>query len=186
MKINNLILVGPPQDVHLGQPDEDMNQLEVLFAMLDNEVERLGIESYTLECTSLEQIFLEMEQNVPGSKAQKMLQGEIHDTTKLDETGDSQSETSERTISSDDQSCQLIQRELLTGFHLLTSQLSGLFYKRFLHSLRDWKYGFSIIILPTLLLALSMVLGLLKPDDGLPPLLMTPSIYEPSSYFFFL
>ena len=54
--------------------EEDLNQLEVLFAILDNETERLGIDNYTLECTSLEQIFLDMERDAAGPQSQKLLE----------------------------------------------------------------------------------------------------------------
>ena len=62
-----------------GQPveiahNQELNELEVLFGILDNEQERLRINNYTLECTSLEQIFLEMErQAVSDPSAQKLL-----------------------------------------------------------------------------------------------------------------
>ena len=54
--------------------EEDLNQLEVLFAILDNETERLSIDNYTFECTSLEQIFLDMERDVAGPQSQKLLE----------------------------------------------------------------------------------------------------------------
>ena len=54
--------------------NEDINGLDVLFAILDNETERLGIVNYTLECTTLEQIFLEMErQAVVDPGVQKLM-----------------------------------------------------------------------------------------------------------------
>lgn len=54
--------------------NEDINGLDVLFAILDNESERLGISNYTLECTTLEQIFLEMErQAVVDPGVQKLM-----------------------------------------------------------------------------------------------------------------
>ena len=47
---------------------------KVLFGILDNETERLGIDNYTLECTSLEQIFLDMERDVAEPQTQKLLE----------------------------------------------------------------------------------------------------------------
>ena len=53
---------------------EELNELEVLFGILDNETERLKIINYTLECTTLEQIFMEMErQAITDPGAQKLL-----------------------------------------------------------------------------------------------------------------
>ena len=60
----------PVEETHNGE----LNELEVLFGILDNEQERLRINNYTLECTTLEQIFLEMErQAVNDPSAQKLL-----------------------------------------------------------------------------------------------------------------
>ena len=54
--------------------EEELNELEVLFGILDNETERLKIINYTLECTTLEQIFMEMErQAITDPGAQKLL-----------------------------------------------------------------------------------------------------------------
>lgn len=79
---------------------------------------------------------------------------------------------------------QLVRKETLTGAPLLWNQIQGLLHKRWLHSMRDWRYLSTILIFPTLLLALSMGLGLLRPSEELPPLLLTPSTYGPFSNSF--
>ena len=56
--------------------------------------------------------------------------------------------------------------------------------KRCLHSMRDWRYFLTIIVLPSVLLAVSLGIGLMKPTNDSPPLLMTPSIYGPKSNAF--
>ena len=66
-------VTNPPTVVKVSN-NEDLNGLDVLFAILDNESERLGIANYTLECTTLEQIFLEMErQAVVDPGVQKLM-----------------------------------------------------------------------------------------------------------------
>ena len=152
------------------ESNSDMIQL---FGMLDNESEKLGVESYNLECTSLEQIFLDMERKADNP-----------DFTEELEDFDDKSEISEITIESLANSGKLIRKQLLSGFSLHCSQFMGLLQKRLLHSMRDWKYLSTIILLPSVLLAISMGLGLLKPTENLPPLLMTPSIYGPTSHSF--
>ena len=82
------------------------------------------------------------------------------------------------------QSTLLIRKELLTGFSLVWSQFLGLIMKRWLNLRRDWRYFLTIIVLPTVLLAVSLGIGLMKPVNGSPPLLMTPSIYGPNSNSF--
>ena len=157
---------------------------------MDNETERLGIDNYTLECTSLEQIFLDMERDAAqGAESQKLLEKigmkkidklPIKD---LDTRSEASSQLSEATVSSA-QSTLLIRNELLTGSSLFWSQFGGLIKKRYLHSIRDWRYFLTIVVLPSVLLAVSLGIGLMKPTNDNPPLLMTPSIYGPKSNSF--
>ena len=55
------------------QENEEFNDLEVLFGILDHEQERLGIQNYMLECTTLEQIFLDMERDAVGVQTRPIL-----------------------------------------------------------------------------------------------------------------
>lgn len=71
-----------------------------------------------------------------------------------------------------------------TGLGLMSKQLSGLLYKRFKHTLRDWKFGVSAFVLPVLLL--TIVLGVTKMglERDNPPLLLTPSLHGPEANSF--
>ncbi len=78
----------------------------------------------------------------------------------------------------------LLRSDLLKGFPLFWSQLTGLLKKRLLHSVRDWRFFASVFVLPALLLIISMGLALLRPNADLPPLMLTPSIYGPEANSF--
>ena len=56
-----------------NEENKEFNDLEVLFGILDNEQERLGIQNYMLECTTLEQIFLDMERDAVGLQTRPLL-----------------------------------------------------------------------------------------------------------------
>ena len=56
-----------------NEENKEFNDLEVLFGILDNEQERLGIQNYMLECTTLEQIFLDMERDAVGVQTRPLL-----------------------------------------------------------------------------------------------------------------
>ena len=78
----------------------------------------------------------------------------------------------------------MIREKLLTGVSLWMSQVTGLLRKKFLHSIRDWRYFLSTFILPCLVLIFSMFLATMRPQEDLAPLLITPSIYGDESYSF--
>ena len=67
-----LPLFKPTENENEGNAKE-VNDLEVLFGILDNEQERLGIQNYMLECTTLEQIFLDMERDAVGLQTRPLL-----------------------------------------------------------------------------------------------------------------
>ena len=70
-----------------------------------------------------------------------------------------------------------MRESLLQGSSLFFRQFTGLLRKRFLRSIRDWRYFLSNLVLPLLVLVFSMLLAQMKPDVNYKPLLLTPSIY---------
>jgi len=172
--------------------EEQTNQLEVLFGILENESDALGIENYMLECTTLEQIFLDMEREASTPSAQKLLtkvglkgrkplRPDVIENDAMSEYSDL-SETTTTMSSQDDRN--FIREELLSGWSLTLLQCRGLLTKRLYHNVRNWRFFISIFFMPAGLVILSMLLGLLRPKDAFDPLLMTPSIYGPQSYSF--
>ena len=75
------------------------------------------------------------------------------------------------------ESSDLMRESLLQGSSLFFRQFTGLLRKRFLRSIRDWRYFLSNLVLPLLVLVFSMLLAQMKPDVNYKPLLLTPSIY---------
>ncbi|CAH1795290.1 unnamed protein product [Owenia fusiformis] len=65
-----------------------------------------------------------------------------------------------------------------------TQQISALFYKRALHTLRDWKTYISMILLPICFMAMAVGFSLIKPiPTNQPSLIMTPSIMKDTNFF---
>ena len=97
---------------------------------------------------------------------------------------DISSNFSEDTFATSTDSELFIREQILVGCYLFFTQISGLFKKKFLHSIRDWRYFLSTFILPCLVLVFSMFLSTMKPSNELKPVLLTPSVYGPEYYSF--
>ena len=129
-----------------------------------------------------------MEREVAEPQNQKLLEKvglkKVEPLPLLNEDVRSEISQSSADTTNSNESAELIRSDLLTGFSLGFQQFLALLKKRWLHSIRDWRYLLTIVVLPAFLLAISLLLGLLKPSDDSPPLLMTPSIYGPDSNVF--
>ena len=74
--------------------------------------------------------------------------------------------------------------DLKTGWSRRLGQAGGLFYKRWKHSHRNWRFLLSALVLPTILMTLCLTLALMKPTTERFPLPLTPTIYGPESASF--
>ena len=64
------------------------------------------------------------------------------------------------------------------------TQIGGLLQKRWLHTIKDWKFIISSLILPCLMLAIAMLLPILTHNNSNPPIILSPSLYGPESASF--
>ena len=66
----------------------------------------------------------------------------------------------------------------------MLTQISGLLQKRWLHTIKDYKFIISSLILPCLMLAISMLLPILSRNHDNEAIILTPSLYGPESASF--
>ena len=72
----------------------------------------------------------------------------------------------------------------LIGWKLVLTQISGLLQKRWLHTIKDYKFIISSLILPCLMLAISMLLPILSRNHDNEAIILSPSLYGPESASF--
>ena len=73
---------------------------------------------------------------------------------------------------------------LQIGWKLVLTQISGLLQKRWLHTIKDYKFIISSLILPCLMLAISMLLPILSRNHDNEAIILSPSLYGPESASF--
>ena len=159
----------------------------------------LGVERWSVECTSLQQIFMALVGD--DNRAAAAAATTTTTTTTAAEESSSSCEDRGSIISTapdvsensfslgtepglGEEPEPLSPRPLLVNGALWRSQLMGLWYKQVTHYMRDWRFLFSSFVIPPLLIAATMFLALLRPPSQQPPLLLTPSLYGPSSNSF--
>ncbi|KAL8582197.1 hypothetical protein ACOMHN_004116 [Nucella lapillus] len=185
-------------------------QMTDLFTQLETMHDVLGISSYGVSDTSLEEVFLKVtEENEPGEEEKRRKLEDISDNGRyprpvsrlsfrekerrglfgnarndtLDLLGDtdSVSMTSSVTSSREDLNFSGAGKVQVSGKKLIPRQILSLFLKRFHHVRRSKKGFISEFILPAGFICLAMVFSLIQPPlVDMPPLELHPWHYEPS------
>ncbi|XP_025894553.1 ATP-binding cassette sub-family A member 7 [Nothoprocta perdicaria] len=141
-----------------------------LFRELDGRLGELGISSYGIADTSLEEIFLRVTED-EGVDVDVAVQGarraeEPQETDRLRGTGPRGSRRA-------------------AGWALARQQLRALFIKRLLHARRSTRGFFAQIVLPAVFVCIALLFSLIVPPVGrYPPLRLRPSMYGPQFTFF--
>ncbi|KAE8736684.1 ABC-transporter, subfamily A member 03 [Frankliniella occidentalis] len=148
-------------------PDRhDVAAITALFERLDERREQLGIASYAISDTSLEEIFL----RVAERKAEADAAGSISDVVNV---GDDDGSSSELLVDS------------LSGVSLLWHQYVALTRKRFNYVRRDPKGLFTQLVLPAIFVMLALALSS-STGSGTPPAIqMQPSLLSWPAVSFF-
>ncbi|KAK2865759.1 hypothetical protein Q7C36_001815 [Tachysurus vachellii] len=178
-----------------------------LFKELDLEKERLGISSYGISDTSLEEIFLKVAEetgvDVETTEKRETLQRDWKRSSKRSRS-DSMSLAMERRESAaskqekkgrflnrvkDDQLPKCVNGKgsyVITGWHLIRHQFLALFIKRFHHARRSRKGIIAQVVLPALFVCLSLIFSLiLPPFVEYPNLELQPWMYgKPQNTFY--
>lgn len=185
-----------------------------LFVDLEKHQTRLGIGSYGLSCTTLEEVFmnvcLQADAGLPITTQGHEILMLAKKTRLLDrgllskESMGRESTPSDLLLSSAARvvHCQDSQTGTdawltktlyhvhyshLKGFALKRSQFKWLLTKRFHHFRRDWRALITCIVLPCVFVAIAMGFTLIRPpvDPFSPALLLDPSLYGPGANSFF-
>ncbi|KAH9502477.1 ATP-binding cassette sub- A member 12 [Bulinus truncatus] len=150
-------------------PSEILIPLDQCFRQLDQSMEKLGIATYGLSDTSLEEVFLTL-------------------TKSSDEISSSDTESQIIHPSTNENSSQssLITLERKIGASLILAQIGALLLKRFHHYHRNWRIIMSAVLLPILFFGITLAFASVRfNSQDLRELILDPSLYGPKTYSFF-
>ncbi|XP_075380013.1 phospholipid-transporting ATPase ABCA7 [Mycteria americana] len=156
-----------------------------LFRELDARLGELGISSYGISDTTLEEIFLKVAQDtgVEAGRAgtrRGAAPGEGGDAEAAD--GELAEEPRETDLlrGAAEQACRRVR-----GWALTRQQLRALFIKRMLHARRSTRGFFAQIVLPAVFVCIALLFSLIVPPFGkYPPLRLQPWMYGQQFTFF--
>ncbi|XP_056019725.1 uncharacterized protein LOC125668687 isoform X2 [Ostrea edulis] len=177
--------IGSEVTVSLPFTMDQSNQFFKCLHNLDREAMSLGVDSYGVYDTTLEEVFHKVccvadndtaltEEVLRECRQKPKLENPLkeHDENPTDEHGARypMHYSGER-------------REGMIKHKL--SQFSGLLIKRFHHYRRDWRMFLSVLVLPLVFMFASLGLMELQPQmDSTPTRVLTPPLYGPSSHAF--
>ncbi|XP_078716718.1 glucosylceramide transporter ABCA12-like [Lampetra fluviatilis] len=181
-------------------PAHSQNVLGQSFlAILEENMEELGLSGYAISDTTLEEVFLKLVQEAEDqslkditNKFPEAESSSINSETAAppDHTSPAASDTSDTVSLESEGSSQdsfekhLVKKERVTGIHLLVHKTQALIYKRFHHWRRDVKGAAAQIVLPVILVALAMAFASMEPGvPEYPSLHLQPSLYSSASFF---
>ncbi|KAL8177780.1 UNVERIFIED_CONTAM: hypothetical protein K2H54_019083, partial [Gekko kuhli] len=167
-----------------------------LFQELDSRLGELGISSYGISDTSLEEIFLKVAEDT-GVDAEGATEAPKNFSTSTPASAYTLRTLSEDTEMADAEPAdEPTETDLLRGVgaqdpgHLTSwaltyQQLRALFTKRFLYARRSTRGFLAQIVLPALFVCIALLFSLIVPPFGkYPPLPLTPWMYGPQTTFF--
>ncbi|XP_046463654.1 ATP-binding cassette sub-family A member 7-like isoform X2 [Daphnia pulex] len=150
------------------------DKFPLLFDELDLKMEELRVDSYGINDTTLEEIFLKVA-NDPSEESFE---------PKVEPEQDEEVPQTEENVTSDTFS--LLSSEKLTGAVLICQQFFALYVKRFCNSKRNLKGFFCEIVLPALLIIINqlttMQLSAISPE---PSIELSPWLYGSSNVAFY-
>ncbi|XP_062900011.1 ATP-binding cassette sub-family A member 13-like isoform X2 [Mobula hypostoma] len=151
---------------------EDKTAFEKLLHALDENMEKLYLNSYSISDTTLEEVFM------------MLMQDEEHSEKRDNQDGESLK--SESTTFPENDSDALAEDPRVTGIRLAFTQMAAVLIKRFHHTRRDWKGAIANLLLPVLFVILAMALFSVRPiSSEYPSLRMSPDLYKDSDATFF-
>ena len=158
--------------------EKDYQKYHQLFAVLENEKKALDISTFSISSPNLEDIFMSMTSEADDSFGENIKLGHGLKMNRIGIDSETGSLSSSESV---------FESELLVTekpeFKPL-SALMAILTKRMKRLLGDKKIMMTSFLIPTILLILSMILGLIRPGTSSPSLLLTPSLYGPKSLSF--
>ncbi|XP_070186023.1 uncharacterized protein [Littorina saxatilis] len=176
--------VGTDLTIRLPHQGDNSAALYEFFCHLDNQSSDLGVLSYGISNTTLEEVFLKLtsDANVQALDSSSRARSS---TTSTD--SESVSIASDNTILKPHGASR--PKPSVKGASLGFQQLGALLVKRVHHYRRNWRMAFSTLILPLIAFLFAMGFSTLRPvQDDMQNLLMSPALYSSvatESYAFF-
>eukprot|EP00123_Amoebidium_parasiticum_P018720 comp24269_c0_seq1/m.45256 comp24269_c0_seq1/g.45256 ORF comp24269_c0_seq1/g.45256 comp24269_c0_seq1/m.45256 type:complete len:1770 (-) comp24269_c0_seq1:99-5408(-) len=178
-------------------PDESSHLFEPMFRELETRQAALGIQSYGVSCTTLEEVFLKVGEeaeeaeaseggNSPGGRAvTDKEKHSIPNNLKNEVAVNTDSTEFEMGLKGGSESGYQSEHEHLMGpgLRLTMQRFWALLVKRYISSKRDWKVAVMQLLLPVLFTVLAMVVArnsnpLGRTSEGQPPSYLVPSSYN--------
>ncbi|XP_041861136.1 phospholipid-transporting ATPase ABCA1 isoform X2 [Melanotaenia boesemani] len=173
--------------INLPQTAAKDSSLAVFLSKLDQRLPELGISSYGLSDSTLEEIFLQVAEKT-GVDTEPELQAESTENQQPSGQGDVEQPTQEP--DTEPQETDLLSENgrggtPLTGWWLTFQQLRALFIKRWLYARRSRRGFLAQIVLPALFVLIALIFSLIVPPFGkYPALQLQPWMYGEQYTFF--
>ena len=162
------------------QEEEDYQNYHTLFAVLENEKKTLDITTFSISSPNLEDIFLAMTLDAENGMEEniKVKSRSFWKGNQIDSELENQSFAEVESHFEPEILMHDIRNPSVVG------TFSAILFKRFKRFTGDKKMIVTSLIIPSILMILAMILGLIRPGTLSPPLLLTPSLYGPESLSF--
>lgn len=208
--VETAVLVWESQhELHYILPLVELKRgsFEKLFSALESNLGSLGVSSYGIKNTTLEEVFLKVAQEAshsedesyeePAKKPKAVSSATrchseekqpltdfgcpLNDLSGTSRTGDSEDGLQNGSTNSAEDNANWERMDIgirVTGKLLLVQQLSAILLKRYWCTRRNWKGLFAQILLPAFFVAVAMSVALTAPHvEDPPPLVLSPSRY---------
>lgn len=179
--------IGAEMTVSLSATVANVDSLQKCLHELDVKGEELGIASYGLYDTTLEEVFLKVC-NV-SDKGVQLTDDVMHNLRKQTNL-DMLKKSEESEPITDYESREVKEptyadpRKRIGTCSQSFQQIGALLLKRFHHYKRDWRMLFGLVILPLIFVTAGLGFFKIKPTLSSPQLILTPALYGPNAYVF--
>ncbi|XP_066598930.1 uncharacterized protein ldd isoform X2 [Prorops nasuta] len=167
---SEVVLTLPFKDKH-GY----LNDLERALKSLEGNQETLGYTRLTLECDTLEKVFLDLCGKADSGS--NFMKASLDSVASVDQIG----------LSIPEDDIDLINNRVNTSSSPSAfRQAKALLKKRLWHFAKDWRAPLSALILPTMFVAVAMGFSLIRPpSEDEPPLNLNPKLYDIHPTYFY-
>uniref|UniRef100_A0A672JQR1 P-type phospholipid transporter n=1 Tax=Salarias fasciatus TaxID=181472 RepID=A0A672JQR1_SALFA len=171
--------------INLPQTAAKDSSLAVFLSELDQKLGELGVSSYGLSDSTLEEIFLRVAEEKPADAEPELQAESNHSQPSEGQTAENPAEEEGEPLETDLLSGDGRGGVPLTGWWLTWQQLRALFIKRWLYARRSRRGLFAQIVLPAMFVLIALLFSLIVPPFGkYPALELQPWMYGEQYTFF--
>ncbi|KAL3284408.1 hypothetical protein HHI36_018568 [Cryptolaemus montrouzieri] len=139
-------------------PEENVSVFEDMFKDLEQHHISLGVNSYGVSLTTLEEVFMKVGADHDGTNRSGRIDNGVNNETHTKVNVD--------------------EHMFLTGFDLIKNQYWAMLMKKFLSALRSWRLHLIVIMIPVLMIIVTMLLNKAQKQAELPPLSLNLDTYK--------